>query len=241
MKHLQESIKKHRKEKGYTQQSLAKSLNVTKNSVSNWENGVSTPPLETLVLMSNIFVLSLDMLVHGKSINSDSMLPKSEKNKKNRNLFVPIKARAGYLEGWNDEDLHKELEPIHIPGLPDNREARTFEIEGMSMFPIICTGDLLVCTKVEVTDEFRDDNVYVIITRLNGILVKFVHGIEPALKLVSLNKSFQNILIDLEDIREIWKARFKITRNFAAGTSEEKSNLQDRVERLEDLIREKLG
>ena len=59
-----------RKQKGLSQEELAGRLNVSRQTVSNWEIGDSTPDMEKLVAMSELFDVSLDMLVLGKEEQS---------------------------------------------------------------------------------------------------------------------------------------------------------------------------
>lgn len=55
-----------RKQKGFSQEELASKLNVTRQTVSKWELGDSTPDMEKLVVLSDLFEISLDELVLGK-------------------------------------------------------------------------------------------------------------------------------------------------------------------------------
>ena len=54
-----------RKQKGFSQEELANRLNVSRQTVSKWEVGESTPDMEKLVAMSDLFEISLDELVKG--------------------------------------------------------------------------------------------------------------------------------------------------------------------------------
>ena len=55
-----------RKEKGLSQEELAGHLEVTRQTVSKWELGDSTPDLDKLVLLAELFEISLDELVLDK-------------------------------------------------------------------------------------------------------------------------------------------------------------------------------
>lgn len=55
-----------RKQKGLSQEELANRLNVSRQTVSKWEVGDSTPDMEKLVAISDLFDVSLDKLVMGK-------------------------------------------------------------------------------------------------------------------------------------------------------------------------------
>ena len=52
-----------RKARGLSQEDLASHLEVTRQTVSKWELGDSTPDLDKLVLLAELFEISLDELV----------------------------------------------------------------------------------------------------------------------------------------------------------------------------------
>ena len=58
-------IKKHRTELGLSQDEFAERIFVTRQSVSNWENDKNYPDINSLVLMAEVFGVSLDNLVKG--------------------------------------------------------------------------------------------------------------------------------------------------------------------------------
>ncbi|MGN0342138.1 MAG: helix-turn-helix domain-containing protein [Roseburia sp.] len=55
-----------RKQKGLSQEELANRLNVSRQTISKWEVGDSTPDMEKLAAISDLFEVSLDELVMGK-------------------------------------------------------------------------------------------------------------------------------------------------------------------------------
>lgn len=55
-----------RKQKGLSQEELANRLNVSRQTISKWEVGDSTPDMEKLIAISDLFEISLDELVTGK-------------------------------------------------------------------------------------------------------------------------------------------------------------------------------
>ncbi len=58
-----EKLFKLRKEKGLSQEALAEKLNTTRQAVSKWENGQGFPETEKLIMIGNVFEVSLDYLL----------------------------------------------------------------------------------------------------------------------------------------------------------------------------------
>ena len=81
------SISKIRKDNNLTQDDLAEKYFVTRQTISNWENGKSYPDLETLVKISDDFKISLDVL-----LKEDNKMVKdiSKKQKLYKWLIIPI-------------------------------------------------------------------------------------------------------------------------------------------------------
>lgn len=60
---LSEKIINLRKSHGWSQEELAERLNVSRQSVSKWESGISNPDLDKIVAMSALFGVSTDYLL----------------------------------------------------------------------------------------------------------------------------------------------------------------------------------
>lgn len=58
-----ENLKQLRKEKQLSQEELAELLDVSRQAVSKWEQGIGYPEVETLLLLSNLLNVSLDSLM----------------------------------------------------------------------------------------------------------------------------------------------------------------------------------
>ena len=62
---LGKQIKKHRQEVQLSQEELADRVYVSRQTISNWENDKSYPDVNSLVLLSETFQISLDNLIKG--------------------------------------------------------------------------------------------------------------------------------------------------------------------------------
>ena len=58
-----ENLMALRKQRGWSQEELGNQIGVTRQTVSKWEMGQSTPELEKLIELSRLFGLSIDRLV----------------------------------------------------------------------------------------------------------------------------------------------------------------------------------
>ena len=87
---LGENIYKYRTTLGMSQSALADELEVSRQSVSKWENDTAVPDLARLIKMSKLFSVSLDDIVFG-----DGSFPKKEDPQppSNVSLFSAIPSR----------------------------------------------------------------------------------------------------------------------------------------------------
>jgi len=52
-----------RKQKGYSQESLAEKLDVSRQAISRWENGETTPDMSVLIKLCEVYSISADYLI----------------------------------------------------------------------------------------------------------------------------------------------------------------------------------
>ena len=72
MSNIGKTIKKIRAEKGMTQEQLAERLHVTRQAVSNWEQGKTQPDVETLSAMAEVFEMPVEELIYGNTVHKES-------------------------------------------------------------------------------------------------------------------------------------------------------------------------
>lgn len=73
---ISDRIKYLRKKKGFSQEELADKVGVSRQAVSKWESEQSTPDLEKIITMSELFGVTTDYILKG-------IEPVSTTNKKN--------------------------------------------------------------------------------------------------------------------------------------------------------------
>ncbi len=62
---LSKTIKRLRTEKGWSQETLAEKAYVSRQTISNWENEKNYPDVHSLLILSDLFGVSLDELIKG--------------------------------------------------------------------------------------------------------------------------------------------------------------------------------
>ncbi len=87
---LGENIRNLRKENKMSQEQLAEKLNVSRQSISLWENGQTTPSMDNIMAIADIFGVSTDVLLKDSiEENSDAGNVKKTKPKK-KGLFIAL-------------------------------------------------------------------------------------------------------------------------------------------------------
>ncbi len=85
---LGEKIYKLRKEKGLSQEALAELLGTTRQAISKWENDQGYPETEKLLMLSNVFEVSVDFLLKDE---------KTEKGSEEKGYYVSCEMAVGYI------------------------------------------------------------------------------------------------------------------------------------------------
>lgn len=81
---LGKQIKMHRQEAELSQEELANRVYVSRQTILNWENDKSYPDVNSLVLLSEIFQISLDKLIKGDIGAMKEVIQKEEIEKMKR-------------------------------------------------------------------------------------------------------------------------------------------------------------
>ena len=81
---LGKQIKMYRLENKLSQEELADRIYVSRQTISNWENDKSYPDINSLVLLSEVFKISLDRLIKGDIETMKDVIQKEEVDKMNR-------------------------------------------------------------------------------------------------------------------------------------------------------------
>lgn len=89
---LNKNIYNLRKEKGFSQEYMAEQINVSRQTISNWELGETSPNPEQLLLLSKTLETSVDNLLGNEIIFKD-------KNEKNNYIYLGPMVVCGGIAG----------------------------------------------------------------------------------------------------------------------------------------------
>ena len=81
-------IRKYRTELKLSQDDLADKVYVTRQTISNWENDRNYPDVRSLVLLSNVFGVSLDILIKGDLEQMKELINEEDIRKFKREIRV---------------------------------------------------------------------------------------------------------------------------------------------------------
>lgn len=223
------NIRLLRQRKNRTQDAVANELGFSRSTLNSYENGIIiNPTIEALIAFSDYFKIAVDTLI---KVNleklSESKLRELElgydhyvrgtklrvlattvdSNNRENIEVVPLKAKAGYKNGYADPDFIKKLPAFQLPILYNDRKYRMFQVSGDSMIPVP-DKSWVIGEFVENWHNIKDGEAYVLLTLDEGIVFKIVFNQikkKKSLLLKSLNTFYEPYEININEVREVWK------------------------------------
>lgn len=126
-------ISELRKKYGYSQQKLAKILNVHQTAISQWETGRTTPDIETAMAMARLFQVNVEYLLDEEC----------ETQEKRNGVVIPVLGTVP--AGIPIEAIEEILDYEEITeDMAKNGSYIGLRIKGDSMTPAICDGDTVI-------------------------------------------------------------------------------------------------
>ncbi|HEX5551917.1 MAG TPA: LexA family transcriptional regulator [Chitinophagaceae bacterium] len=214
---INKNLKYLRKLRRWTQEEMAAKLGIKRSLLGAYEEERAGPRTEVLKRLSDLFHVSMDELLRtDMSKNEGTYLERRRllRNEPRQVIeFVPIRAAAGYMAGYNDMEFMEELNTFTLPMLGSGH-FRAFEINGDSMLPIT-SGSVIVGHKIEGWDDIKHNQSYVLLTREQGIVFKRIlknNRNKNKLTLQSDNPQFESYHVLLEDVLELWQTDAVISK-----------------------------
>ena len=167
-------IKKYRNELNMSQDELAEKVFVSRQSVSNWENDKTYPDINSLLLLSEVFQVSLDQLVKGDLEIMKKEISTQELSSFKKDTTIMTVFYALML-----------ITPIPL--------AHFFGWWGLAVYLVICVAGLYFAVRVEKHKKKHDIQTY---KEINAFMEgKSLNEIERARE--SGKRPYQKLLLGL--------------------------------------------
>ncbi|MCI2229548.1 helix-turn-helix domain-containing protein [Polaribacter sp. MSW13] len=226
---------------------IAQKLHIGKSTFSEILKERMNVSIDVIAQFSKEFGFSLEWLINGQGdMKSNTPEPPKiesktpqvitiDKNNEDNIVLVPVKAQAGYLNGYADPKFIEKLPTYSLPNLR-NGIFRMFQVAGFSMLPTLHHHSTVVGQFVENwIDDIKDNRIYVLVTKEHGVVVKrCLNRIEKygTLYCKSDNrKEFPSFALETQFISEIWEVKMALLHDLA-----DPADLHDKMNDLESEI-----
>ncbi len=256
------NIKFLRKRKKVSQEILAEELGLTRAKLAAIEAGnIKSPQPEDFLNFSEFFKISIDTLLKvdlsklgemklreleaGNDIyirgGNLRVLAISVDQSNNENIeYVPVKAKAGYMAGYNDPEFIAALPKYSFPNLPANSTFRIFPSTGDSMLPVPENSDIITQYVEDWTAIKPGTPCIVILKGQQDFVFKLVTvNADGTVLLKSLNPMYQTYSVNVGDVLEIWRFYAYTSREFPEARTD-MATILTAIRNLEEKIQKKL-
>lgn len=254
MSAINKNIKKIRTVKKISQQAFADLFSITRASVGSYEEGRAEPKIGLAMEIANKFGISVDGLLNKElTINEisgfskhETPLPAGQKlNPDGSRHLIPYVSKKNcstYLNNLDSRDYLGHMPRFEVPNFQHNR-ARAFEIVGNDMWHSqsgLFPGDTLVCIEVDSQKpQLLNELAIHAFVFEDKILIRRMRFVKDGLLLIANNPFYADVLVALEDIKELWVAHTLISNvNNEGGINHQSANtIRDLEKRIADLER----
>lgn len=177
-------VKELRKAAGYTQEKLARILNVHQTAISQWESGRTTPDPEIAKELASVFRVSMEYLLG----YSDKPSPGN---------WIPVYGRVAAGIPIEAVENIIDQEEVSPEMLKDGAEYMALQIKGESMEPRIKEGDVVI---IRCQPDVENGEIAVVIVNGDNATCKKIKKTADGIVLLSLNPAFEPIYYTREEI-----------------------------------------
>jgi len=232
--------------KKMSQEELSAALDLSRNKLQALESGKTiNPSAADMVIFSEYFKVSVDSLLKVDLSKLGAFKLKEllagndvymtgskirvlaitvDKDNRENVEYVPVKAKAGYMAGYNDPEYIAGLPKYSLPNLPKTGTFRIFPTTGDSMLPIPEHSEV-IAQYVEDWKSLKPDTPCIVILKgQQDFVFKLVTVLEEGkIMLTSLNRNFEPYSVNSEDVLEVWKYH----KHQTGTLPQEETNLQE--------------
>lgn len=213
-----ERLIKLRKAKGLSQEELGYELNVTRQTISKWELGESTPEMEKLIQISNFFGVSVDELIS----NNDNEASSKNYNKEFVGVdekYIPndVKNDASYV---NNNKSSKKMMALPIVFI-------------MIPFIAILVSIIIMVTRMASFHKSFNDSYDTIKNNSENIIENSVENFKDNNKEV-INKIDNSVKSHEEEAEKIQNAIDEAQESFNQNKDENREELNKELQKMQD-------
>lgn len=248
------NLKSLRKAKGWTQQELADRMGIKRAALGAYEEGRSEPRLANVLAMADLLGVSTDAMMRGvnaKEIQENRTnghrlrvltVPVNNETNEEHVAVVPVRAAAGYLEGYSDPDFVQTLPTfdLPIPEVSPYRTYRLFQIEGDSMLPIP-SGSYILASFEPDWNHSGGMRPYIVVTRNDGIVFKRIENRldtdHEDFRMISDNPDYPPYAVQPDQISEVWRAQAYLAFDWPTPAF----SGMERIQGTLDALRQEIG
>ncbi len=222
------NIRYLRERRKMSQEELSAQLALSRNKLQALESGKTVNPTAVdMVNFSEFFKVSIDSLLKVDLPKLGELKLKEllagndvymtgskirvlaisvDKNNRENAEYVPVKAKAGYIAGYNDPEYIAALPKFSLPNLPRGGTYRMFPTTGDSMLPIPENSEV-IAQYVQDWKSLKPDTPCIVILKGQQDFVFKMITVQDndEVLLRSLNRNYTPYTVKSEDILEIWK------------------------------------
>lgn len=255
------NIKFLRDRKKLSQEVLAAKLGLTRAKLAAIEAGnTKSPQPEDYLIFSEFFKISIDTLlkidlsklgelkireleagndVYVRGGNLRILAISVDKSNNENVEYIPVKAKAGYMAGYNDPEFIASLPKYSLPNLPAGGTFRIFPSTGDSMLPVPEGSDIIAQYVADWTSIRPDKPCIVILKGQQDFVFKMVTvNTDGNILLKSLNTEYKPYSVAAEDVLEIWSFYAYTSKKFPEAQPEMTTvlmairNLEEKIEKI---------
>lgn len=206
---IRERLKEFRQQKGIASKDFAALLGIDRSSYSHIEGGKTNITLDHLMKLVLNHGLDLNWILFGTEPEYTFKI--TARTYEDMNIQVPAALQPDYAKYWPQDQIRTRTRTVQIPGI--DGAARTIEISGDSMAPVLENSDWVVATELEDENKINTNHVYVVVGTEAGVVISYVKKYAEGLLCIPANTAYQNQLVAYSDLKEIWQVEYRLTRN----------------------------
>ncbi|WKN44630.1 XRE family transcriptional regulator [Tunicatimonas pelagia] len=207
-------LRRIRKERNLSQETVATFLNIKTTTYSKIERGIIQITLSRLYELAEVFRLSpYELLSYEDADTLSTAVDISNIT------YVPVHAQAGFLDHFVDQRTPPEGISFSIPTFSE-KDLYMISVEGDSMYPTLIPGAYIIIKEVKDHYLLQWGEPHLIVTT-DGRVVKRVlkHSDASLLTLYSDNDLYQPYEIQRESILSLWKVIGMVSKSFTPQRS----------------------